>query len=331
MGRLVFTEGSSNKFWEGSAKGSSLTVKWGRVGTEGQSKVKKLASPAAAARELAKLVEEKRRKGYRDDGKPATAKTAASAKGKRTSGRIDIPDVNLRLAIVNALVDQKVIKKLDRKKFLATHEIRPQDLEDSSKGEDPRDALDWTKVLPIQDAILALLEPQHLPKLKELYWGGGQWVQHAIWSQWDGEGGEFDIDDLTGIAACTSLRVLDLGPCATVDDFSPLTGMETLEEVGKEGDKPTNVKPLATLPRLRKLELTYNERLTNLSPLAGHAALEEIDIRWTGVVDLAFALELPKLKVLKAAGRYGTPLLAPNKDTLVKLQKRRVTLDVKDG
>jgi predicted DNA-binding WGR domain protein len=66
--RLVCTENGANKFWEGSVDGRSLRVRFGRIGTAGQSKSKELATPEAAERELARLVAEKQRKGYRAEG-----------------------------------------------------------------------------------------------------------------------------------------------------------------------------------------------------------------------------------------------------------------------
>jgi predicted DNA-binding WGR domain protein len=64
--RLTCTEGGSSKFWEGAVEGASLTVRFGKIGTSGQTKTKTLASADAAARELGRLVEEKLGKGYVD-------------------------------------------------------------------------------------------------------------------------------------------------------------------------------------------------------------------------------------------------------------------------
>ncbi len=83
MQRLTCTEGGASKFWEGWVEGSTFFVRFGKIGTDGQTKLKKLASPSAAAAELGKLVAEKRKKGYVDDGGKASAsakKGAASAK-----------------------------------------------------------------------------------------------------------------------------------------------------------------------------------------------------------------------------------------------------------
>jgi predicted DNA-binding WGR domain protein len=83
--RLVFTAKTSNKFWEAETKGKKLVVRWGRIGTTGQSKTYELDSPAAAKAEAERQIAEKRRKGYRDadaaakSGTKAAAKTAAKA------------------------------------------------------------------------------------------------------------------------------------------------------------------------------------------------------------------------------------------------------------
>jgi predicted DNA-binding WGR domain protein len=74
MIRLTCTEDGASKFWEGSVAGSELTTRWGKLGTSGQSATKSFASADAADKELAKLVKQKRGKGYVDDGGGAPTK-----------------------------------------------------------------------------------------------------------------------------------------------------------------------------------------------------------------------------------------------------------------
>jgi predicted DNA-binding WGR domain protein len=62
MPRLTCTEGGASKFWEGTVEGCTLRVHFGKLGSNGQVKLKELATPAAAVAELAKLVREKRAK-----------------------------------------------------------------------------------------------------------------------------------------------------------------------------------------------------------------------------------------------------------------------------
>ncbi len=62
--RFEFAEGKSNKFWEIVLDNNKVTVRYGRIGTAGQTNVKDFADPAAAAKHAAKLIEEKTGKGY---------------------------------------------------------------------------------------------------------------------------------------------------------------------------------------------------------------------------------------------------------------------------
>jgi predicted DNA-binding WGR domain protein len=62
--RFEFEQGKSRKFWEVSIEGTALTVSFGRMGTNGQVKVKRLVSPEAARKAAEKLVRQKGDKGY---------------------------------------------------------------------------------------------------------------------------------------------------------------------------------------------------------------------------------------------------------------------------
>lgn len=63
--RFEFSEGTSNKFWEITVRGPTLTVRFGKIGTEGQTSAKKHASEGDAIKEHDKLIREKQKKGYR--------------------------------------------------------------------------------------------------------------------------------------------------------------------------------------------------------------------------------------------------------------------------
>ncbi|WP_257389260.1 WGR domain-containing protein, partial [Tahibacter caeni] len=64
MRRFEFSEGGSNKFWEIAQNGADLVIRWGRIGTQGQSQAKSFADVAKAKSALDKLVAEKTGKGY---------------------------------------------------------------------------------------------------------------------------------------------------------------------------------------------------------------------------------------------------------------------------
>lgn len=59
-----FQDGKSAKFWEVSTDGTAVTVRDGKIGTNGQSQTKDFDDEAAAAKHEAKLVSEKEDKGY---------------------------------------------------------------------------------------------------------------------------------------------------------------------------------------------------------------------------------------------------------------------------
>ncbi len=64
MRRWELVGGGSSKFWEAAVDGASVTVCYGRIGTEGRTQIKALASAEAAGAQFDKLVAEKVKKGY---------------------------------------------------------------------------------------------------------------------------------------------------------------------------------------------------------------------------------------------------------------------------
>ena len=63
--RFEYKTEDSKKFWEPQAEESTLTVRFGKIGTDGQTHTKKFSSPAEAPAEYRKLVCEKLAKGYK--------------------------------------------------------------------------------------------------------------------------------------------------------------------------------------------------------------------------------------------------------------------------
>ena len=59
-----FIGGNSAKFWEVEADGTDVTVRFGRIGTQGQTQVKCFPDATEAARHAEKLVKAKTGKGY---------------------------------------------------------------------------------------------------------------------------------------------------------------------------------------------------------------------------------------------------------------------------
>jgi predicted DNA-binding WGR domain protein len=62
--RFEFVAGNSAKFWEINVVGCDVTVRFGRLGTEGQVQTKTFASAELATRHAEKLIAQKLGKGY---------------------------------------------------------------------------------------------------------------------------------------------------------------------------------------------------------------------------------------------------------------------------
>ena len=63
--RLEYKDKDSQKFWEVSATGTTINIKYGRLETNGQTSVKKMSSPEAATKEIEKLIKSKQKKRYK--------------------------------------------------------------------------------------------------------------------------------------------------------------------------------------------------------------------------------------------------------------------------
>lgn len=64
MPRYELVEGTSSKFWDIALAGAGFTVRFGRIGTEGQTRSTSFPSATAAFVEYEKLIKEKVKKGY---------------------------------------------------------------------------------------------------------------------------------------------------------------------------------------------------------------------------------------------------------------------------
>ncbi|SFQ96353.1 WGR domain-containing protein, predicted DNA-binding domain in MolR [Lentzea waywayandensis] len=78
MRRWELVADGSAKFWEIGQDGATVTVRFGRLGTAGQTQTKELASAEAADAHVTKLVAEKEKKGYRPEGAAAEPQQPAA-------------------------------------------------------------------------------------------------------------------------------------------------------------------------------------------------------------------------------------------------------------
>lgn len=88
MKRLFhFQDDKSNKFWEIELSGSSYTVCFGKLGTNGQTQTKEFADDEKAEKEYNKLVAEKLKKGYIEQGTKEDSDEKASPEKKEEKAK----------------------------------------------------------------------------------------------------------------------------------------------------------------------------------------------------------------------------------------------------
>lgn len=88
---LKFCDGKSDKFWHIELNGSSHTVRYGRTGTQGQSKTKDFPDEDKARASYEKLIAAKRKKGYNEAGDQGSSDSSEPAT-KPPSKKTDLAD-----------------------------------------------------------------------------------------------------------------------------------------------------------------------------------------------------------------------------------------------
>tara|TARA_B100002003_G_scaffold138579_1_gene128195 strand:+ start:143 stop:379 length:237 start_codon:yes stop_codon:yes gene_type:complete len=61
-----YKDAKSSKFWEVSASGKKVNIRYGKIGTDGQTTLKELDSPAEAKAHAEKQAAGKVKKGYKE-------------------------------------------------------------------------------------------------------------------------------------------------------------------------------------------------------------------------------------------------------------------------
>jgi predicted DNA-binding WGR domain protein len=109
--RFEHTDRTSRKFWEVTVRGSAVTVRYGRMGSDGQTQRTEYADRAAARSAAATRIAEKVRKGYREIGSaeaPAAAGTGDTKQLDRVRkllGQSTIAAVRRGIALARTLND----------------------------------------------------------------------------------------------------------------------------------------------------------------------------------------------------------------------------------
>jgi len=81
--RFENLDAKSNRFWEITIKGKTVTVRYGRIGTDGQTRAETHATPTEAKRAAEMQVAEQVKQGYREVGGASRSRLKASATSSR--------------------------------------------------------------------------------------------------------------------------------------------------------------------------------------------------------------------------------------------------------
>ncbi|HWS26893.1 MAG TPA: WGR domain-containing protein, partial [Xanthomonadales bacterium] len=160
MRRFECVEGSASKFWEVSVSGDALTVRYGRIGSNGQTQTKSFASAAKAQAEHDKLIREKTGKGYVEVSAGSAVATKAAEQAplytsKSTSGSGTAPaSVAPSVLATGAAIDAKAAEQapLDTSTSDAAHTstaTAPDLVVEAQPPGEFRWTPAWRKALPV--------------------------------------------------------------------------------------------------------------------------------------------------------------------------------------
>ena len=99
-----YKDAKSKKFWEVSVSGKKVNIRYGKLGTDGQTSLKELGTPAEAKAHAEKQAAGKVKKGYKE----AKMKAAKKAVKKKSAKKV-----------AKKVTKKKVVKKKATKKKAA--------------------------------------------------------------------------------------------------------------------------------------------------------------------------------------------------------------------
>lgn len=171
MQRFELIEGTASKFWEVDTKDHQLTVRYGRIGTNGQTQTKEFSNNAAATKERDKLIKEKSGKGYSEVKLAASAALPAVAVKSTQADKV-IPEeaaanASASVAATSSAVAKQTSSPISRPSQAAeVLPTSPTSLTWPSGGF--RWKPEWEAVLPIVRGIHAPAIPKQLSLLSNL-------------------------------------------------------------------------------------------------------------------------------------------------------------------
>jgi uncharacterized protein (TIGR02996 family) len=101
MRRFEYKDAKSQKFWEIEIEGDAYTVRYGKIGTDGQVQTKTFASSDKAETAAEKIIAEKLKKGYKEVQADSAIKSTAKAQAKAKTTPVGSRNLELEAAIAD--------------------------------------------------------------------------------------------------------------------------------------------------------------------------------------------------------------------------------------
>lgn len=225
--RFEFSEGTSNKFWEVNLEGDTQTIRYGKIGTDGQQKDKVFDSRREARDDTAKLIKEKLGKGYVEVGVPPRAPSNPQLEAA-IEANLDAPEPYLVYA------DWLTAQGDPRGEFIV---LQAQGQHAEANALLAKNADAWLG--PLTEFTHEVPDPEQRWHTSErgfhLEWQHG-FIKHLSW-HWDAF--DYDTEDDPGsdlkallqLPAARFIQSLRLGPCPGEETMDPSPLVDAMLEV----------------------------------------------------------------------------------------------------
>lgn len=306
MRRFEFDDGKSRKFWEIAVDASTYTVRFGRLGTDGQTSTKVAASPERAVVEVDKLIASKVKKGYVEVEAAAPAADPSAefdaailadpddssawqvlADWLQSQGdpRGELVAVQLALSAHPAHVLEAPAAPPRRVRAVPRGSNAPEQPVDDGPPADLRELLAREADLLARHAraLLGDFAPDKpYAEVGRFTWRHGYWRSARVWTDWDHDAEEASVPKMLGsILRHPSARFLDRLEIGLTDTEGEASWQACLDTIVKHGVRPS----------LRELHVGAFE------------FPDDTEISWTeiGTLDKVWAV-VPNLTWLKLTG-----------------------------
>jgi uncharacterized protein (TIGR02996 family) len=302
MRTFEFRDGSSNKFWSIDLQGKGFTVRFGKIGTTGQTQVKEFADEEKAQKEYDKLIREKTGKGYVEvtAGEPGRVSAGSSALRRELERQLgeNFDDLATHSAYADLLTEEgdprgefvSVQLALEKPGLPAAERNRLKQREKELLDAHQRDWLGGAAEAFLNPESVETLEYPSPDTVKFTFARG--WLESLRF-------GEFNSELASALARCPAARLLRrLAICGAdydnegYDELARAPGLESLVYFQLGPKDQCHISGEGILPALRRMK-----HLVELQLLAHRVPVKE-----------TFALPWPHLRRLTVHHLHEYPL-----------------------